>query len=107
MFDFKNVYHAYMACRKNKRNTKNQLEFEINLLDNLWNLEQELKTQQYKIGKSLCFLTSSPKLREIFASDFKDRVVHHVLVNQLEPFYEKKFIHDVLTPRQQQEKMLK
>jgi len=99
MFSFQNIYHAYMACRKNKRNTINQLEFEINLLDNLWNLQDELESKTYKIGKSLCFLTSSPKLREIFASDFKDRVVHHILVKELESFYEKRFIDDVYNNR--------
>ena len=99
MFSFQNIYHAYMACRKNKRNTINQLDFEINLLDNLWNLQDALESKTYKIGKSLCFLTSSPKLREIFASDFKDRIVHHVLVKELEPFYEKRFIDDVYNNR--------
>jgi hypothetical protein len=88
-----------MACRKNKRNTINQLEFEINLLDNLWSLQNELESKNYKIGKSLCFLTSSPKLREIFASDFKDRIVHHILVKELEPFYENFFIDDVYNNR--------
>jgi retron-type reverse transcriptase len=44
-------------------------------------------------------LTSSPKLREVFAADFRDRVVHHVLVNALEPLFERKFIHNVYNKR--------
>jgi len=99
MFSFQNIYNAYIACRKNKRNTINQLEFEFNLLDNLWRLQYDLDSNSYQIGKSLCFLTSSPKLREIFASDFRDRIVHHILVEQLEPFYEKRFIYDVYNNR--------
>ncbi|MEA1919947.1 MAG: reverse transcriptase/maturase family protein [Campylobacterota bacterium] len=99
MFSFQAIYDAYIACRKHKRNTLNQLQFEVNLLDNLWNLQSELSTQTYKIGSSLCFLTSSPKLREVFAADFRDRVVHHVLIRAIEPFYEKKFIHDVYNNR--------
>jgi len=99
MFSFQNIYSAYIACRKNKRNTINQLAFEVNLLDNLWKLKSDLESNNYKIGKSLCFLTSSPKLREIFASDFRDRIVHHILVGQLEPFYEKRFIYDVYNNR--------
>lgn len=35
-----------------------------------------------------------PKLREIFAADFKDRIVHHILVDYLEKIWEGKFIHD-------------
>jgi hypothetical protein len=99
MFSFANIYKAYLSCRKNKRNTINQLEFEADLLENLWNLQSDLSSRKYKIGKSLCFLTSSPKLREIFAADFRDRIVHHILVKKLEPLYEKKFIHDVYNNR--------
>lgn len=88
-----------MACRKTKRNTLNQLEFESNLLTNLWSLQSDLSSCCYKVGHSLCFLTSSPKLREVFAADFRDRVVHHVLVHELEPLFERKFIHDVYNNR--------
>ena len=35
-----------------------------------------------------------PKLREVFAADFRDRVVHHVLVSHLEKIWEPVFIHD-------------
>ena len=33
-------------------------------------------------------------MREIFAADFKDRIVHHVLVAELERYWEPVFIHD-------------
>jgi retron-type reverse transcriptase len=99
MFTFQNIYKAYLACRKNKRNTINALQFEQNLIENLWGLHKELNAKTYTIGKSLCFLTSSPKLREVFASDFKDRIVHHILVGELEPLFERKFIHDVYNNR--------
>ncbi len=99
MFTFENIYKAYLQCRKNKRNTINALEFEYNLLENLHDLYYDLNKKHYRVGKSLCFLTSSPKLREVFASDFRDRVVHHVLVNELEPHFERKFIHDVYSNR--------
>jgi retron-type reverse transcriptase len=99
MFTFQNIYKAYLVCRKHKRNTINALQFEQNLIENLWSIYEELNSKKYSIGKSLCFLTSSPKLREVFASDFKDRVVHHVLVGELEPLFERKFIHDVYNNR--------
>ncbi len=99
MFSFQNIYRAYKDCVKHKRNTFNALNFEANLVENICNLEEELKNKTYHIGKSICFLASSPKLREIFAADFRDRVVHHILVKELEPFYEKKFIYDVYNNR--------
>ena len=99
MFSFKSIYKAYKDCIKHKRNTLNALHYETNLIENLCNLEYELKNKTYRIGKLICFLTSSPKLREVFAADFKDRIVHNILVNQIEPFYEKKFVFDVYNNR--------
>lgn len=99
MFSFKNIYKCYKECKKNKSNAFNTLDFETNLLENLWKPHSELNSGDYRIGKSICFLTHSPKLREVFAADFVDRIVHHILVKELEPFYEPKFIHDVYNNR--------
>ena len=99
MFTFENIYNAYKKCRKNKTNTINVLKFEQNLLDNLWQLTDDLQTRRYRVGRSICFLTHSPKLREVFAADFRDRIVHHLLIDAIEEFYEKKFIFDVYNNR--------
>ena len=88
------VLRAYISCRKNKRNTVNQIKFELNVENNLYNLYTELKNETYRPGRSICFVVTYPKLREIFAADFKDRIVHHLLVARLEPYYEKRFIYD-------------
>lgn len=100
IFDFKNIYQCYKECKKGKSNTINALHFEFDLVGNLWLLQEQLNNKTYKIGKSICFLTNSPKLREVFAADFKDRVVHHILIKNLMPFYEKKFIYDVYNNRE-------
>ncbi len=99
MFSYKNLYQAYKKCRKNKRNTLNQLNFEIDLGYNLLLLQEELENKTYRPSKYICFLASSPKLREVFAANFRDRVVHHLLLEQIENFYEKKFIADVYNNR--------
>jgi len=94
MFTYQQLYRCYIKCRKNKRNTINQLGFEINAEQNLLELEQELNGGTYHPGRSICFVVDKPKLREVFAADFRDRVVHHVLVDHLEPRAEPKFIYD-------------
>jgi len=99
MFTFQNIYKAYLKCRKNKRNTINALKFEQNLIENLWELTYSLQNRSYKPGTSICFLVSSPKLREVFAADFRDRVVHHLLIDAIEPMYERKFIYDIYNNR--------
>jgi retron-type reverse transcriptase len=94
MFLFKELYIAYLKCRKTKRNSVNALKFEIDALSNLYNLETSLNNRTYSPKRSVCFLTSSPKLREVFAADFSDRVVHHLIVPLLEQIYEPLFIYD-------------
>jgi len=94
VFSYQNIYKCYFDCRKNKRNTYNALRFEINAEENIFKLERELKNRTYRPSRSILFAATKPKLREIFAADFRDRVVHHVLVNELEKIWEPIFIHD-------------
>ncbi len=94
VFSLENIYRQYLRCRKNKRNTINALRFEYNLEENLLKLQEELETQTYSPSRSVCFVLKQPKLREIFAADFRDRVVHHILVDYLEKFWEPIFIYD-------------
>ena len=89
-----NIYKAYEECRKRKRNTSNALKFEKNLEQNLFELHSLLNNKTYVPRRSVCFVVLKPKPREIFAADFRDRIVHHILVNELEKIYEKRFIFD-------------
>jgi hypothetical protein len=99
MFCFKEIYSAYLKCRKRKRNTYNALKFEQNLIENICNLETLLNSRAYTPMRSICFLTTSPKLREVFAANFADRVIHHVVVPILEQIYEPRFIYDSYSNR--------
>ena len=94
IFTFEKVYRAYLDCRKTKRKTINALKFEYNLERNLFLLQKELETRTYKPGRSICFVVTEPCPREIFAAGFRDRVVHHILVKEAEPIWEKHFISD-------------
>ncbi len=94
LFSFYNLYRNYIKCRRNKRGTINALRFEVNAEENLFRLSEELQRGSYKPSRSICFVVDRPKMREIIAADFRDRVVHHLLVEQLEKIYEPVFIHD-------------
>jgi len=94
IFGFGSLYRSYLACRRGKRSTFNALRFEQDLEENLLRLEQELKGKTYKPKRSVCFTVTKPKPREIFAADFRDRIVHHVLVSRLEKIFEPLFIFD-------------
>jgi hypothetical protein len=89
-----NLYRQYYRCRRNKRNTVNALRFEAEQEKHLIDLQEALAERRYHPGRSVCFFATRPKLREIFAADFRDRVVHHLLVDYLERIWEPIFIHD-------------
>ena len=94
IFSFQSVYEAYALCRRRKRNTINALKFEIDLLEAITDLSESLADGSYRPSPSVRFVVKDPKYREVFAADFRDRVVHHLLVPRLERVFEPKCIFD-------------
>ena len=88
------VFSAYYDCRKHKRNKTGALNFEVDLENNLIQLWNDLRTKNYKILPSTVFIVEKPVKREIFAANFRDRIVHHLLLMYLNPYFEKYFIYD-------------
>ncbi|MBR5531683.1 MAG: hypothetical protein IKU59_00015 [Bacteroidales bacterium] len=48
----------------------------------------------YKARPSTGFIIRDPKKREVFAANFRDRIVHHLYYNYTHEIYERTFIHD-------------
>ena len=88
------IFKAYQSCRRHKRSTTNALAFELDYEYNLVALWEEINSGTYHPGKSIAFIVDKPVKREIFAADFRDRVVHHLIINKLNQFFEKEFIFD-------------
>lgn len=99
MVTIEDLYIAYFDCRKHKRRTANALAFELEYEDNLRALLEEINSGTYCIGRSICFVVTKPKLREIFAANFRDRIVHHLVIRKLEPLFEESFIEDTYNCR--------
>ncbi|HDR8985157.1 TPA: RNA-directed DNA polymerase [Burkholderia vietnamiensis] len=88
------MVEAYLDCRRTKRNTPAALAFEVDLEHNLRRLYDELADGTYHPGRSICFVITRPKPREVWAAEFRDRVVHHLLYNRIGPRFERAFIAD-------------
>ena len=56
-------------------------------------LQRELVRGIYTTGEYRTFWISDPKPRLISAAPFRDRVVHHALIQVIEPIFERRFIH--------------
>lgn len=70
------------------------LTFEQDLERNLARLHDELVSCTYRPGRSICFVITRPKPREVWAADFRDRIVHHLLYNRISPRFYARFIAD-------------
>ena len=88
------LYVAYRDARRHKRSRDYQLKFEMNLEENLCRLCDELMSRTYRPGISSAFIVYEPKQREVFAAEFRDRVVHHLYYNYTHPLFERTFIQD-------------
>ena len=94
IFSLENLFLAYKKARKGKTLKNYVIEFEKDLNKNLIDLHNELKNQAYKPKPLETFVLRDPKTRTISKSDFRDRIVHHAIVNILNPIFEKIFIYD-------------
>ncbi|MCG2759693.1 MAG: reverse transcriptase/maturase family protein [Candidatus Delongbacteria bacterium] len=96
---FENLMIAAKKALKGTKSKSESLEFYFNLESNLINLQNELESETYEPGGYKYFKVFKPKEREIAVAPFRDRVVHHAIVNVIEPIYEKIFISDSYATR--------
>ena len=89
--ELEEVIEAYFDCRHNKRNTMNALRFEIDYETECIRLWEEIEARRYEPNRSIAFVIEDPVKREIFAADFRDRVVHHIIARRIYPLLEKQF----------------
>lgn len=89
-----NLLEAYRRCRRRKRYKTVALRFDFRWESNLRQLQDELKSGKWQPGSYYNFRITDPKPRLISAAPFRDRIVHHAVVNILEPLFERRFIYD-------------
>ncbi len=94
-----NLTSAFKKARKGKCKKDYVVNFESDLDRNIRLLQKELKLKRYKPYKLKKFIIRDPKTRTIHASIFRDRIVHHAIINLIQPIYEKRFIYDSFAGR--------
>ena len=90
--DIQNLHEAYYKASKNKRFTSGYINFRKNPEENLEKLRKSLLDGKYTHGQYRHFTITDPKQRLISAAPFPDRVMHHAIMNVLEPVFERQFI---------------
>jgi retron-type reverse transcriptase len=92
---FENLYEAY---KKTYRATKNYA-FAFHADRELLRLQDDFINGRYVPGEYRYFTITDPKIRVIAVAPFRDRVVHHALVQVMEGIFERRFIHDSYATR--------
>lgn len=93
-----NLESAYGKARRGKRSPA-VLAFAEHWQHHLAILRYDLTTKRYRPRPLTRFILRDPKTRVISVSDFRDRIIHHALVNILQPIFEPTFIHDSYASR--------
>ena len=94
IYNLSNLIISWRKARKHKTKKGYIIEFEKNTIRNLLKLHEELKAQTYTPKPLRTFILRDPKTRKISKSAFRDRIIHHDLINLLEPIFDKSFIYD-------------
>jgi RNA-directed DNA polymerase len=98
---FENLDAAYHVARRGKRARAEVAGFELRYEEALLAMRRDLLAGTYRFGRYREFTVLEPKERLVAAAPFRDRVVHHALVNVLEPIWEPRFIHDTYACRRE------
>lgn len=82
----------YHITRQHKRNKISQLIFEYNQRRELIELLLAINYFEYIPRVSICFIITYPKIREVIAANFRDRIAQTYLVRKLTPYMEQ-YLH--------------
>lgn len=82
------LLEAYYDCRWHKRRTASAIVYEMDYESKIIALRERINARTYQPGKSICFVVTRPRYREVFAAAFEDRIVHHYIALRLEPLFE-------------------
>jgi retron-type reverse transcriptase len=89
-----NLLQAARQARLGKRSQPEVAAFELERERELLRIQDELRNGAYRPGRYRGFWVSEPKRRLISAAPYRDRVVHHALINIIGPLFERNFVVD-------------
>ena len=85
---------SWQEFLRGKRKRRDVSKFSIHFMDNILSLQKELATKNCQHGSYYAFKINDPKPRDIHKATVRDRVVHHAVYKILYPYFDKKFIYD-------------
>ncbi|MBQ7483878.1 MAG: hypothetical protein IJT89_07500 [Bacteroidaceae bacterium] len=93
-YSYSDIYRAYLDCRRRKRSTLIATAYETRHEFRLMDLLEQINSGRYEIGSTRAFVVTWPKAREVWAARFADRIVHHLICNDIASFFNDRLIED-------------
>jgi retron-type reverse transcriptase len=97
--DSENLRLAFWKAQKGKKDRQEVQEYRQQLEENLQTLRASLLNRDVPVGDYRYFTVRDPKERRICAASFRERVLHHAMMNLCEPVFERYAIHDTYACR--------
>jgi hypothetical protein len=89
-----NLRRAFWKARRGKSGKADVLSFAADLEANLAAMRDELLAEDVRVGEYRYFTVFDPKERRICAAAFRERVLHHAVMNVCEPAFERYQVWD-------------
>lgn len=83
IMDERVMYKAYKKSCRNRSYKMSAMKFSLNVISNLEKIQNELISRKYKVTRYTEFTVFEPKERIILACLFKDKIVQHVLCDNI------------------------
>lgn len=90
------AWEEFIVGKKKKADV---IQFSRNLMDNIVALHEDLANRTYQHGGYEDFYVNDPKRRHIHKASVRDRLLHHAIYRVLYPFFDKTFIPDSFSCR--------
>ena len=85
---------AWQEFLRDKKKKNDVILFQARLMDNIFKLYTDLKNKTYVHGKYKAFNISDPKPRRIHKAMVRDRLLHHLIYQELYSYFDNKFVYD-------------
>ncbi|MEI6125618.1 MAG: reverse transcriptase/maturase family protein [Pseudomonadota bacterium] len=97
--DWNNLSLAFWKARKGKNAKIEVQNYRRNLQGEILSLRADILSDSVRTGDYYYFTVHDPKKRQICAASFRERVLHHAIINICDPFFESYLIFDTYACR--------
>ncbi|MDR2718063.1 MAG: reverse transcriptase/maturase family protein [Treponema sp.] len=90
--DYNNIRLAFLKALRGNRSSYSAVNFCKNIEENLAAVRGKLTSLDCGWGRYRSFLIKDPKLRVISTAPFEQRIMHHAIMNVIEPVFDRPMI---------------